>query len=836
MLKSKYTFVLLVMLGLGLSAQAQDKKKEKEGKEETAKKDSVNSAKPVKIKKFEDVIKPEMQLSPGFINTYSDKENFKYFFHLSDSIFGRDILVVNRIAEASADMRNGSFGLVGDEIGESVYRFEKGPKDNIFMRRISFSEYNSDSTNAMYQSVMKNNVQAIAKAFPIAAYGKDSSSFVLDVTEFFNSDNNVLYFENQKLKDRAGMGAQQNDRSYIKYVRSYSSNLEIRALKTYSAGMNPTSTEYTVELNSSFVLLPEEPMRPRLVDERVGYFAVGYRDFGVDPQGVEIRKMIKRWRLEPKAGDEEKYLRGELVEPKKPIVFYIDPATPKKWVPYLMQGVNDWQKAFESVGFKNAIYAREAPTFEEDSAWSLDNAKYSAIIYRPSEIANAMGPSISDPRSGEIIESHIFWYHNVTKVLHDWYMVQCGAIDPEARKLEFDDELMGELIRFVSSHEVGHTLGLLHNFGASSRTPVEKLRDKEWVEEHGHTTSIMDYARFNYVAQPEDNIGTAGIFPRINDYDKWALYWGYKWRPEFKNEQEEQKALVKMVTDTLAQNDRLWFGNEMEPMDPRSQNEDLGDDAMLASEYGMKNLKRITPQILEWNTVDYKGFEAATEVYSAVFAQYYRYVGHVLKNVGGVYHDVRIGMNEGPEYTHVKYDKQKRAVAFLNENVFETPIWLNEEDIYNKLPNSFGIEISTMQQGVIESLIKRFRITTLMNASIESEDKAYSFTELLNDLNKGIFRELYNKESVDFYRRNLQKMYVERLIQQVTTEENSSLIMGMYSYHHYMSDMKGIIVDELKKELKLIDKTKKSAKIDDLTRIHLEALASSIRKKLDLDD
>ncbi len=279
---------------------------------------------------------------------------------------------------------------------------------------------------------------------------------------------------------------------------------------------------------------------------------MGHRDFDVNPQGVEPRFYVKRWRLEPKPGDEQKYLDGELVEPQKPIVFYIDPATPKKWVPYLIKGVNDWQKAFEKVGFKNAIYAREAPSKEEDSTWSLDNAKYSAIIYRPSEIANAMGPSTSDPRSGEIIESHIFWYHNVMKTLRYWYMVQAGAIDERARKPVFDDELMGDLIRFVSSHEVGHALGLMHNFGASHATPVEKLRDKEWLTKHGHTASIMDYARFNYVAQPEDGIGKEGIYPRINDYDEWALSWGYRWLPQYKDEYEEEKALIQVVTDSVA--------------------------------------------------------------------------------------------------------------------------------------------------------------------------------------------------------------------------------------------------------------------------------------------
>ena len=259
-------------------------------------------------------------------------------------------------------------------------------------------------------------------------------------------------------------------------------------------------------------------------------------------------------------------------------------------MPYLIQGVNDWQKRFEGAGFKNAVYARVAPTKEEDSTWSLEDARHAAILYLPSTIANAMGPNVSDPRSGEILESHIFWYHNVMSLLKKWYMVQCGAVDPRAHNLDKDTALMGQLIRFVSSHEVGHTLGLLHNFGSSSTVPVEKLRDKEWVRVHGHTPSIMDYARFNYVAQPEDSVDEAGLFPRINDYDKWAIKWGYKWYPNFKTAEEEKLFLTKMVSDSLKSNHRLWFGNEQEPFDPRSQNEDLGDDAMKAGTYGIKNL------------------------------------------------------------------------------------------------------------------------------------------------------------------------------------------------------------------------------------------------------
>jgi hypothetical protein len=331
----------------------------------------------------------------------------------------------------------------------------------------------------------------------------------------------------------------------VEGVRSYPINIEITAVKTYSRSATPPTAggggggggaatqggNMTVEINSSLVLLPKTPMQPRYFDPRVGFFAMGYTDYDLNPQGVKSISMVKRWRLEPKEEDMEKYKRGELVEPKKPIIFYIDPATPAKWVPYLIQGVNDWQVAFEKAGFKNAIIAKRAPTKQEDSSWSLDDARNSAIVYKPSSVPNASGPSISDPRSGEIMESHINWYHNVMELLRDWYFIQCSPLDPEARKMVFNDELMGQLIRFVSSHEVGHTIGLRHNHGSSSTVPVENLRNKSWVEANGHTPSIMDYARFNYVAQPEDKISQVGLFPRIGDYDKWAFAWVYKLFP-----------------------------------------------------------------------------------------------------------------------------------------------------------------------------------------------------------------------------------------------------------------------------------------------------------------
>lgn len=769
----------------------------------------------------------------GFITVH--KKDNKWYFEIPKSILKREILTVSRISKASSDMRNGTAGYAGDQIGESVYEFERGPDNKLLMRRESFHEYAKDSTSAMYQGVMKNNVSTIVASFPIVSLKPDSSALVVDVTDFLNADNEVIYFQRKVYKEKAGMGAQQNDKSYVDYVHAFSTNVEVHAVKTYTAGLNPTNSSYTVELNASMVLLPLVPMRPRMQDERVGYFTTGFRDFDAKEQGVADTKYIVRWRLEPKEEDMEKYKRGELVEPKKPIVYYIDPATPKKWVPYLIQGVNDWQKAFEAAGFKNAIIAKEAPTKEQDSTWSIDDANHAAIIYRPSVVANAMGPSVADPRSGEVIESHIFWYHNVMSLLQQWYMIQAGGSDPRARKAEFDDELMGQLIRFVSSHEVGHTLGLMHNFGSSSTVPVEKLRDKAWVEAHGHTPSIMDYARFNYVAQPEDHVGEAGLFPRIGDYDKWAIKWGYTLHPEYANEKDEKKALVKVVTDSLNNNHRLWFGGETEYFDPRSQNEDLGDDAVLASTYGIKNLQRIAPQLKSWMYKPDEDQDDLYKAYSALWGQFGLYIGHVTKNVGGVYHTIRMNNENKPVFETVPYEKQKAAVAFLNKQLFDTPTWLNSPELSTDFSDSYAYEVDQLQSAAINGVITRMRLSHMYSEEIAAKGKVYTVNDLLSDLNHGILREVYEGHNVDVYRRNMQKLYVYRLLEQAYMPNDMNTIFLLQTYHFTVTDLNGILRNNIKDLQKLFESRLKSKSLDAMTRTHLEQMDSMISARVNAD-
>jgi hypothetical protein len=783
----------------------------------TAKKEDDKKKSP--IKPYKEIITDKAISDDGVFTVH--KVDDKYYFEIPDSVLKKEFLLVTRLTKAAAGMRSGTSGYAGDQIGQQVVAFEKGPKDKILLRSISFVDYAKDSTSDMYNSVTRNNVQSIIKSFDVKTYGVNKKTTVIEVTDVLNADTELTSFS-VWYKDAYRVGAFQKDMSFVNFVKSYPTNIEINTTKTFARTLGKLSPElakdapkisgnYTVEVNSSFVLLPENKMQARYFDQRVGYFTVGYTDFDLDPQGVKKISLVKRWRLEPKPQDLEKYKNGELVDPAKPIVFYIDPATPKKWIPYLIQGVNDWQKAFEKAGFKNAIIAK-VPNSKTDPEWSLEDARFSAIVYKPSDVPNASGPSISDPRTGEILESHINWYHNVMQLLRNWYFVQASPNDPRARKVEFDDKLMGELIRFVSSHEVGHTLGLRHNYGSSSTVPVEKLRDKKWVEKNGHTPSIMDYARFNYVAQPEDNISDAGIMPRIGDYDDWAIEWGYRRFNEYKNPEAEKEFLNKWVIKNL-KNDRLWFGTETNPFDPRSQSEQVGDNAMLASTYGIKNLKRIIDNLEEWTKKPNEDYDNLGMMYDQVVTQFKRYAGHVSKYIGGEMETPKMVEQSGAIYEPVSKKEQKEAMLFLNENIFATPNWLIKKEIFEKTGKAPAETISDIQTGVLSRILgpmvlqKMYQMETI-------DSNTYTLIELFSDLNTSIIR----KDNPDVYSRNLQRNYVE---QQIKLADSKSF---------EKTDVSAVArgnLNSIKKEL--------AAKTDENTinKYHYEDLVFRIEKALD---
>ena len=764
----------LLLLGATTHVEAKifERKKKKAQTEVKAApaKQNINGLKP-----YAQVITPKAKSSFGFLTVHKVDNN--YFFEIPDSMLNRDILIVNRISKAPTSRQKSRVGYPGDILGSKVIRFENKDNKRILVREYSYRE-RSENKDGMFQSVRNSNTQPIVANFGIETIKKDSltRNYVINVSVFLQKENPLFSFDADS-KEYIGLLNMVGEGTYIDTLKAFPKNIEISTTVTYQSKKGMSNVGFletgspriplTYELNSSMVLLPEVPMKARLFDPRVGYFTVGYTDFDSNPQGIEYKKLITRWRLEPK--DEAAYLRGELVEPKKPIIIYIDPATPKKWVPYLIQGVNDWQVAFEKAGFKNAIYALEAPT--DDPSWSLEDARHSAIVYKPSDIPNASGPHINDPRTGEILETHINWYHNVMSLLRDWYMIQAGTIDEAARKMQLDDELMGQLIRFVSSHEVGHTLGLRHNFGSSHTIPVEKLRDKAWVEANGHTPSIMDYARFNYVAQPEDSITRAGIFPRIGIYDKWSIEWGYRWLPQFQTPEDEiafsnQSIIKKLKTDV-----RYTFGTESDPNDPRNQSEDLGDDSMLASLYGIKNLKRIVPQILTWSYEPNKSYAGAGEIYSGVVSQFNRYLGHVTKNVAGIYsNSITVEQTDEIAREFVPANIQKRAIAFLNEQLFTTPEWLIDRQLMEKAKILPVNVICSLQSGVLARLINKNTLDKMSENEILNGKKAYTSAQMFNDLKKVIWSNLGQS---DIYKRNMQKAYVENLINLLDKKGNA---------------------------------------------------------------
>lgn len=699
----------------------------------------------------------------------------KYYFEIPDSLLGREMMMTSRFSKIAG----GGGVYAGEKDNEQTVVFEKGINKNILLRVVTVLSV-ADSTTDIIKAVKNSNLNPIVANFEIKTIAKDSSASVIDVTDFFKGDNLPVSLS-VMTKKRLNLSAQLSDRTYIHHISSFPLNTEIRVVRTFSSTPSfgpsmpspfPSTTlpaayaagAVTLEMNNSFVLLPKVPMKKRLFDDRVGFFADEFSVFTDEQQRVDNQVFIVRWRLEPKPEDLEKYKKGILVEPQKQIVYYIDPATPKKWRPYLIQGVNDWQVAFEQAGFKNAIVAKEWP--ENDSTMNLEDARYSVMRYLPSDIANAYGPNVHDPRSGEIIESHIGWYHNVMKLVHDWYMIQASSIDTQARSMEFNDELMGQLIRFVSSHEVGHTLGLRHNMGSSSKTPVEKLRDKNWVEANGHTASIMDYARFNYVAQPEDHIAQKGIFPRIGIYDKWAIQWGYTYLP-VADEQADKKIINKWIIDSLKANPRLWFGTETNPFDPRSQTEDLSDDNVVASEYGIKNMKRLAANLINWTKEEAGHYEHLQSMYTAMLGQFNRYMNHVLRNIGGIYETPKSEEQAGDIYEPTPKAKQVAALQFLNRQLFTTPTWLLDKSILNKITMPLGNEnVNTIQINVLNSLISPTRLNRI-SASANRFNLAttdyLSIDELLKEVLKTITVEMNTHANADLYRRNLQRAFVETL-------------------------------------------------------------------------
>jgi len=764
-MKKTLLAVLLLQSMVVFSQDKKTKKKDATRTENEAKKDSTAKG---NTTAYDDFIKGAVT-KDGLFKIHTIKE--KIYFEIPNEVLGKDLLIVNKISSVPAQINNAGINK-GMNYENKLIRFYKDEKNNKVWAKSFDPQISVNKKDNIARSVQDNYVESIIEGFEIKTYGKDSA-VVVQVNNVFNGTSKSF----NNLFDNIGMGGSVRTKdSYIEEVKSFPKNVVIKSQLTTQVSEGKTTAEkadLTVGTTTNIVLLPE-PMVGRFSDDRVGYFTTPKIYFSDKQQRVDNKELITRWRLEPKEQEVGKYLSGQLVEPKKPIIYYIDPATPKQWQQAIIDGVHDWNKAFEKAGFKNVISARLPDP--EDKEFDVDDVRYSVITYAASSMANAMGPSVVDPRTGEILESDIIWWHNVMTLLHSWMRVQTGIIDPEVRGNVFPDAKMANAIRFVSSHEVGHTFGLRHNMGSSFAYSVEDLRKPDFTEKMGGTApSIMDYARFNYVAQEGD--GVKQITPKIGVYDEFAINFGYRWTG--KSSPEEELSITKSWIDKHDGDPKYFYGEQQsETIDPRSQSEDLGNNAMKAGEYGIINLKKTIPNIIEWSTKDGETYEEAKAFYNQVINQWYVYNTHTLANIGGFYLTPLVKGNKMKSYIPVPYQTQKEALNFLKKNILTLPKWLFINPLKDVLKPTKNTPAGAVEQSpynifrerqaaILYNLMHDERLLRLLEAEFlqtEGNEKIMTVAEFFDDLRKFIFDKSLKNRNLTIAERMTQKNYVDALI------------------------------------------------------------------------
>lgn len=771
MILNKTSFFLAVLAGLFTTqVNAQTPKKfptkttNKVLADSLKKKNAADTTKGKELKSYADLLKKAKTVN-GLFKVHQVETD--YYFEIPLKLMGKDFLVVNKISSVPLALNESGLNK-GMNFDNKVIRFSQNKLAKTIWVKTIVPQVQSPEGDAITRSVKDNFIGSVIESFKIEAYSPDSSAIVIKMNRVFDGTDKSF---NDVFTD-IGLGtAPKSALSAIEQIKSFPQNVVVRALLSTRVTEGQNSIPISVAVTTNVLLLPETPMKPRYADDRVGFFTTPRWYFSDTQHKMEKRELLTRWRMEPKAEDRARYLAGELVEPEKPIIFYIDPSTPPQWRQQIIAGVVDWQKAFEAAGFKNAIQALEVKDIAD---YDGDDIRYSEITYAASPKSNAMGPAVIDPRSGEILESDVIWWHNVMTSLQSWMRVQTGVIDEGARTNKFTDARMAHAIRFVSSHEVGHTLGLKHNMGASYSFPVDSLRSPSFTERMGGTaSSIMDYARFNYVAQPEDKV--TRITPKIGLYDKYAIAWGYRWL-DTKDPHEEIPVLAKWIKDH--ENDPLYFYGEQQGavVDPRSQSEDLGDDAVKASRYGLLNLKRLIPQISTWAANPGEDYYQAGKLYMAAIFQWLTYAEHVTANIGGYYLERPVAGDHKNAYTPVPKAMQIKSLEFLKQEVMEVPDWLFSKDLLLK---TFPIKDSPagpyeygpynvrreFQYGILYSLVSQERLLRMMEMEVMlGKDSVYTANELLKEVRETVFAKTQRRKTLSITDRMLQQNYVDVLL------------------------------------------------------------------------
>jgi len=708
-------------------------------------------------KKSIDSLTKKMTVSKGIINSFT--ENNKLFFEIPNGLLNKEILVVTRLAQVPSGYS--PYINAGSKTSEQVISFFK-KNNRVDIRQISFNNI-ADEGDPINQSVTENNFSPILASFEIK--NDDKTSLLIDVSDYFLKDSPGFNIINPRLKDNYKIGSVDKKRSSIDSARSFPKNIEILSTLTFNTSKPPRANRtktFSFQVNHSFILLPEEKMKVRDYDHRVGWFTVNKIDYSSDALKSDSYRLIRRWRLEPK--DEEAYLRGELVEPKKQIIYFLDPATPKKWRPYFIKGIEDWNSVFEKAGFKNTIVAKNPPSKEEDPDFSPEDIRYSTVRYVASETRNATGPSVSDPRTGEILESDIIWYHNHLRSYRNRYLLETGAANPSARTLNTPEKEIGEMMRRVISHEIGHALGLPHNMKASSAYPVDSLRSGKFTQKMGIATTIMDYARYNYVAQPGDK--NIRFVRQLGPYDDYSIEWGYRYYPG-KTVKEEKEILSKIV-DQKSLDSTYMFGSA--GGDPNSQTENIGDDPVKASSYGLKNLKIVSENLINWTYEPGKDYGDLEELYDELLSVYRRYIFHVIGVIGGI-NQTLINTNQNDSYTYVNVDKQEqiRALNFLDNELWETPTWLLNKDIISQFNNSDGLfKIEGMHERALSSLLSYRRLNRMLSSDNSIKGNTLKYYELFDNLYESVFQKINPSDQI---KRNLQISFTQKIIELITNED-----------------------------------------------------------------